>query len=48
MRELTLHERIRNADASQQVENVKAKNAYLHGRPHATREWSVIRYRREK
>ena len=28
MRELTLHERIRNADASQQVENVKAKHAY--------------------
>ena len=42
MRELTLHERIRNADASQQVENVKAKHAYLHGRADATGEWSVI------
>ena len=42
MRELTLHERIRNADASQQVENVKAKHAYLHGRADATGEWGVI------
>ena len=42
MRELTLHERIRNADASQQVENVKAWHTYLHGRADATGEWSVI------
>ena len=47
MRELTLHERIRNADASQQVENVKAKHAYLHGRADATGEWSVIWSRSE-
>ncbi len=42
MRELTLHERIRNADASQQVEKVKAWHTYLHGRADATGEWSVI------
>ena len=42
MSNLTLHERIRNADASQQVEKVKAKHAYLHGRADATGEWSVI------
>ena len=42
MSELTLHQRILNADASQQVENVKALHTYLHGRADATGEWSVI------
>lgn len=42
MRELSLHERIRNADASQQVENVKAQHTYLHGRADATGEWGAI------
>ena len=37
---LTLHERIRNANASQQVENVKAWHTYLHGRADATTEWA--------
>ncbi len=42
MRELSLQERIRNAEASQQVENVKARHAYLHGRADATGEWGTI------
>ncbi len=39
---LSLHDRIRNANASQQVENVKARHTYLHGRADATGEWAVI------
>ena len=39
---LSLHERIRNANASQQVENVKARHTYLHGRADATGEWATI------
>jgi len=39
---LSLHERIRNANASQQVENVKARHAYLHGRADSTGEWAQI------
>ncbi len=39
---LSLHERIRNANASQQVENVKARHTYLHGRADATGEWAEI------
>lgn len=39
---LSLHERIRNANASQQVENVKARHTYLHGRADATGEWAVL------
>lgn len=42
MNKLSVHERIRNAAASQEVENVKARHAYLHGRCDATGEWSVI------
>ena len=41
-RELTLHERIRNADASQQVENIKAEHAYLHGRADTVGEFSRL------
>lgn len=39
---LSLHERIRNAAASQEVENVKARHTYLHGRADATGEWADI------
>lgn len=39
---LNLHQRIQNAVASQAVENVKARHAYLHGRADATGEWSTI------
>lgn len=42
MRELTLEERVRNAAASQEVENVKAMHSYLHGRADATGEWGRI------
>ena len=42
MRELTLSERIRNAAASQAVENVKARHTYYHGRADATSEWDEI------
>lgn len=41
-KDLSLHERIRNADASQQVENVKARHTYYHGRADATGEWANI------
>jgi hypothetical protein len=34
-----LAQRIHNADASQQVENVKARHTYLHARADATTEW---------
>lgn len=36
---LTLSRRIQNAAASQEVENVKARHTYLHGRADATGEW---------
>lgn len=39
---LTFHERVRNADASQQVENVKACHSYYHARADATSEWTYI------
>lgn len=39
---LTIHERIRNAGASQAVENVKARHSYWHGRADATSEWAQI------
>ncbi len=42
MSELTLHDRIRNAAASQAVENVKARHTYLHGRADSTGEWGTI------
>lgn len=42
MKELTLHERIRNAAASQEVENVKARHTYYHGRADASGEWANI------
>lgn len=47
MRELTLDERVRNAAASQEVENVKAQHAYYHGRADATSEWGKIWSRSE-
>ena len=42
MSELSLHQRIVNAAASQEVENVKARHTYLHGRADATGEWDEI------
>ncbi len=42
MRELTIEERVRNAAASQEVENVKAEHTYYHGRADATGEWGNI------
>jgi hypothetical protein len=44
---VTLHDRIRNAAASQEVENVKALHAYYHGRADATSEWGKIWSRSE-
>ena len=42
MSELSLHQRILNAAASQEVENVKARHTYWHGRADATSEWDRI------
>ncbi len=42
MKPLTLEERVRNAAASQEVENVKAEHTYYHGRADATGEWGNI------
>lgn len=42
MSELSLHQRILNAAASQEVENVKARHTYWHGRADATSEWDGI------
>ena len=42
MREISLHQRIVNAAASQEVENIKARHAYYHGRADATSEWDEI------
>ena len=42
MSEISLHQRIVNAAASQEVENVKARHTYLHGRADATGEWDEI------
>ena len=42
MSKLTVEERVRNAAASQEVENVKATHAYLHGRADSTGEWGNI------
>lgn len=42
MSELSVHQRIVNAAASQEVENVKARHTYLHGRADATGEWDEI------
>ena len=39
---ITLHQRILNAAASQEVENVKARHTYLHGRCDAASEWDEI------
>ncbi len=41
-KELSLHQRIQNAASSQEVENVKARHTYLHGRADATGEWAAI------
>ena len=38
MSQLSLHQRIVNAAASQEVENVKARHTYYHGRADATGE----------
>jgi hypothetical protein len=38
----SLGERIARADTSQQVENVKAKHSYLHGRADGAGEWGAI------
>ncbi len=42
MSQLSLHQRIVNAAASQEVENVKARHTYYHGRADATGEWANI------
>lgn len=42
MSTLSLHQRIRNAAASLEVENVKARHAYYHGRADASSEWGLI------
>lgn len=40
--QLSLHERIRNANASQEVEKVKARHTYLHGQCRMqTGEWPI-------
>ncbi|MGI5936371.1 MAG: hypothetical protein ACOX7I_06190 [Oscillospiraceae bacterium] len=39
---LSLSQRIKNAAASQEVENVKALHTYYHGRADATSEWAQI------
>lgn len=39
---LSLHDRIHNADGSQQVENLKAIHAYTHARNWPVEEWSNI------
>lgn len=39
---LSLHQRIHNADGSQQVENLKAIHAYTHARNWPVEEWSNI------
>ena len=39
---LSLHQRIHNADGSQQVENLKAIHAYSHGRNWPIEEWGYI------
>jgi hypothetical protein len=39
---LSLHQRIHNADGSQQVENLKAVHAYTHARNWPVEEWSNI------
>lgn len=39
---LSLHQRIQNADASQQIENVKAVHAYTHARNWPSEEWNNV------
>ncbi len=39
---LSLHQRIHNANGSQEVENLKAIHAYTHGRNWPTEEWGYI------
>lgn len=39
---LTIRQRLENAIASQEVENVKGRHAYLHGRADSTGEWGAI------
>ena len=40
--DISLHQRILNAAASLEVENLKARHAYFHGRADASGEWSQI------
>ena len=47
MSEISLHQRILNAAASQEVENVKAAHTYYHGRADATSEWANLWSRSE-
>ena len=42
MKDISLHQRIWNAMASQEVENVKGRHAYLHGRADTNGEWCTI------
>ena len=39
---LSLHQRIHNADGSQQIENLKAIHAYTHARNWPVEEWDNI------
>lgn len=39
---LSIHQRVLNAAASQEVENVKAQHTYLHGGADAAGEWGKI------
>ena len=42
MSDISISQRIKNAAASQEVENVKARHTYLHGRADASGEWANI------
>jgi hypothetical protein len=46
-KKLSLSRRIKNAAASQMVENIKALHTYLHGRADASGEWGTIWSRRD-
>lgn len=40
--ELSLRQRLHNADGAQKVENLRARHAYLHGRNYSTEEWGNL------
>jgi hypothetical protein len=46
-KQLSIAQRIKNAAASQAVENIKAMHTYLHGRADASGEWGTIWSRRD-